>query len=63
MDIHRAEVPGDILLFVTGQDEVEGCVELLQQEARGRSATFRDKLLPLPLYAGPHPRALSIHRL
>ena len=50
MNIHRSDAPGDVLVFVTGQDDVESCIELLRQETQGRS--FRDKLLLLPLYAG-----------
>lgn len=53
VDIHREDVPGDILVFLTGQEEVEAAVKLLQAEA-GRLAGSRlaYRLLPLPLYAG-----------
>ncbi|EIE20207.1 putative DEAH [Coccomyxa subellipsoidea C-169] len=52
-DIHREDMPGDILIFLTGQQECEDCVSMLEEEARkvraGRAAL---RLMPVPLYAG-----------
>ncbi|BDA45458.1 probable ATP-dependent RNA helicase DHX35 [Coccomyxa sp. Obi] len=52
-DIHREDMPGDILIFLTGQQECEDCVAMLEEEARkvraGRAAL---RLMPVPLYAG-----------
>ncbi|KAJ9517335.1 hypothetical protein QJQ45_016702 [Haematococcus lacustris] len=54
LDLHKADLPGDVLVFLTGQFEVEAAVRQLDeagQKLRGSSG-YRDKLLPLPLYAG-----------
>ncbi|KAK9901246.1 hypothetical protein WJX75_002237 [Coccomyxa subellipsoidea] len=52
-DIHQEDMPGDILIFLTGQQECEDCVGLLEEEARkvraGRAAL---RLMPVPLFAG-----------
>ncbi|KAF5837631.1 putative DEAH [Dunaliella salina] len=54
VDIHKADLPGDILVFLTGQQEVEDAVRMLDREAERLSASsgYGSKLLPLPLYAG-----------
>lgn len=46
--IHRQEPGGDILVFLTGQEEVEAAVELIADEARSAAKG----LVALPLYAG-----------
>lgn len=64
VEIHKSDMPGDILLFVTGQDDVETAVQLLRDEAQRLSGSrLRTKLLPLPLYAGVRsfPRHLFRH--
>lgn len=50
-DIHLQEPEGDILVFLTGREEIETAAELISE----RSATLHPKahaLLPLPLYSG-----------
>ncbi|KAL7275973.1 hypothetical protein RUND412_001042 [Rhizina undulata] len=50
-DIHTKEGEGDILVFLTGREEIETAVD----EIRSRSANLHPrapKLLPLPMYAG-----------
>ncbi|KAL2629866.1 hypothetical protein R1flu_014552 [Riccia fluitans] len=51
LSIHKLEPPGDILLFLTGQDDVDAAVQLLTTEAEQlpRKSTG---LVVLPLYAG-----------
>ncbi|MCO5576357.1 hypothetical protein L7F22_030166 [Adiantum nelumboides] len=45
--IHKLEPPGDILVFMTGQEEVDETVQVIQYEAEDR-----DDLVAFPLYAG-----------
>ncbi|KAI9882386.1 MAG: kinetochore-associated Ndc80 complex subunit spc25 [Watsoniomyces obsoletus] len=50
-DIHTKEGEGDILLFLTGREEIERVIALISE----RAATLHPRaqsLLPLPLYAG-----------
>ena len=50
-DIHLQEPEGDVLVFLTGREEIETAVQLISE----RSATLHPKapsLLPLPLYSG-----------
>ncbi|KAK5129320.1 hypothetical protein LTR08_003600 [Meristemomyces frigidus] len=50
-DIHASEPEGDILIFLTGREEIETAIEMIAD----RIPSLRndaDKLLPLPLYAG-----------
>ncbi|KAL3448830.1 P-loop containing nucleoside triphosphate hydrolase protein [Aspergillus insuetus] len=50
-DIHLQEGEGDILVFLTGRDEIETAIQLMSE----RCATLHPKaqaLQPLPLYAG-----------
>ena len=51
LDIHRNEPAGDILVFLTGQDEVENAVDSINQEIQNMKPT-KEKLLALPLYGG-----------
>ncbi|XP_061196392.1 uncharacterized protein LOC133204662 [Saccostrea echinata] len=44
LEIHDKEPPGDILLFLTGQLEIEKCIERLQWELEGRTDHW---ILPL----------------
>ncbi|KAJ4768043.1 RNA helicase family protein [Rhynchospora pubera] len=51
LSIHDNEGPGDVLVFLTGQDDIEAAVKMLTDEynhSRGRSSD----LLVLPLYSG-----------
>ncbi|KAK9846930.1 hypothetical protein WJX84_012141 [Apatococcus fuscideae] len=55
VNLHRESVPGDILIFLTGQEECERAVTLLEEEA-GRLRRIGGKnalrIMPLPLFAG-----------
>lgn len=49
--LHREEPSGDILAFLTGQDEVEQACKLLEGSIKSLPKDL-DKLLILPLYGG-----------
>uniref|UniRef100_A0A7I4EI91 RNA helicase n=1 Tax=Physcomitrium patens TaxID=3218 RepID=A0A7I4EI91_PHYPA len=48
--IHLEEIPGDILLFLTGQEEIESMERLLKERASHLSPKV-PKLLVVPIYA------------
>lgn len=48
MSIHKNEAPGDILVFLTGQDDVNAAVQMISDEAE----RLPRALVALPLYAG-----------
>ncbi|KAL4435416.1 hypothetical protein ABPG77_006178 [Micractinium sp. CCAP 211/92] len=51
--IHREDQPGDILIFMTGQDECETVVRQLEDEGRRlQRSRLKLKLKPAALYAG-----------
>ncbi|XP_046403500.1 pre-mRNA-splicing factor ATP-dependent RNA helicase DHX16 [Ischnura elegans] len=52
LQIHATQPPGDILVFLTGQEEIEACQELLTERLRrlGTSGKLRE-LVILPVYA------------
>ncbi|KNC83419.1 ATP-dependent RNA helicase DHX35, variant [Sphaeroforma arctica JP610] len=50
MQIHSKEGAGDVLVFLTGQDEVDQVVDMLSDRASSVSDA-RLRLLPMPLYA------------
>lgn len=50
MKIHRGDRPGDILAFVTGQEEVADAVALLREHIDADGAGKKDDLLVLPMY-------------
>lgn len=52
MKIHRGDRPGDILAFVTGQEEVADVVSLLREhiDAAAAAAGGKEDLLVLPMY-------------
>ncbi|KAM3872744.1 pre-mRNA-splicing factor ATP-dependent RNA helicase DHX16 isoform 3-T3 [Diretmus argenteus] len=50
LQIHVTQSPGDILVFLTGQEEIEACCELLQERCR-RLGSKISELLVLPIYA------------
>ncbi|XP_008317580.1 probable ATP-dependent RNA helicase DHX35 [Cynoglossus semilaevis] len=53
MKIHETEEDGDVLAFLTGQEEVEKVVSLLQDEARSLARYGMKKHLRiLPMYSG-----------
>ncbi|KAI4884892.1 hypothetical protein NFI96_013074 [Prochilodus magdalenae] len=53
LKIHEAEEDGDVLAFLTGQEEVEKVVSMLQEQARTLSRYgIKKHLRVLPMYAG-----------
>ena len=52
MQIHEAGEPGDILLFLTGQQEVEAAVAQINERAAARGKRGSSQLQALPMYAG-----------
>ena len=57
--IHRTEDPGDILLFLTGRDEIEDACHMIKIEADGLLASDPDTIGPLsciPLYSSLPPQ-------
>ena len=50
LQIHVTQPLGDILVFLTGQDEIEVCQELLQQRTRKLGSKIGE-LIILPLYS------------
>ncbi len=52
LQIHvTQETPGDILVFMTGQQEIETAVENLSLRTRGLGTKIKE-LLILPIYSG-----------
>ncbi|RIA04631.1 hypothetical protein BRARA_K01116 [Brassica rapa] len=49
--INEREPPGDVLVFLTGQDDIETTIKLLAEEAHSNQKNSSG-LLPLPLYSG-----------
>ena len=49
-EIHASEPPGDILVFLTGREEIESAYQTLSTSYQPNSQS--PSLLPLPLYAG-----------
>ena len=56
MQVHITQsLPGDILVFFTGQDEIESAQETLQHRTRGFGTKIAE-LIVLPIYANlPNP--------
>ncbi|TFL05832.1 P-loop containing nucleoside triphosphate hydrolase protein [Pterulicium gracile] len=50
MQIHLSEPPGDISLFLTGQEEIDTACQILYQRSRGFSPDIPE-LLILPIYS------------
>eukprot|EP01132_Coremiostelium_polycephalum_P003809 gene3809-4739_t len=48
LDIHSTQPPGDILVFLTGQEEIDKLITLIQD----RADTSKLKVNVLPMYAG-----------
>jgi ATP-dependent RNA helicase DDX35 len=73
LDVHRGEAPGDVLIFLTGEDEIEEACEMLREAwARESAGETSDRREPRSLPSGaagsrgdgPNgsvpPRALSV---
>lgn len=53
LDIHDQEPDGDILVFLTGRDEIEQAVQgIAERVSADESLSAKRALLPLPMYAG-----------
>uniref|UniRef100_A0A8C5AWK2 RNA helicase n=1 Tax=Gadus morhua TaxID=8049 RepID=A0A8C5AWK2_GADMO len=50
LQIHVTQPIGDVLVFLTGQEEIEACCEMLQERCR-RLGSKISELLVLPIYA------------
>ncbi|XP_048882919.1 pre-mRNA-splicing factor ATP-dependent RNA helicase DHX16 isoform X2 [Brienomyrus brachyistius] len=50
LQIHVTQPPGDVLVFLTGQEEIEACCELMQDRCR-RLGSKISELIILPIYA------------
>ncbi|XP_065560397.1 probable ATP-dependent RNA helicase DHX35 isoform X1 [Artemia franciscana] len=50
VEIHKKEPPGDILVFLTGQEEVKIAVELLTDWADSLKRSYGE-MMPLPMFA------------
>lgn len=52
--ICKQQPPGDILLFLTGEEEIEECVRTIEDEMRGYERTYGETVV-LPLYGSLPP--------
>lgn len=52
LGIHQNEGSGDILAFLTGQDDVERVCDSLRNATASMNREKHDKLIVLPLYSG-----------
>ncbi|PRW59127.1 pre-mRNA-splicing factor ATP-dependent RNA helicase DHX16 isoform A [Chlorella sorokiniana] len=50
LQIHVSQPAGDVLIFLTGQEEIEACEELLRQRTRGMGSKIGE-LIIAPIYA------------
>jgi pre-mRNA-splicing factor ATP-dependent RNA helicase DHX16 len=50
LQIHATQPPGDVLIFLTGQEEIEAAEELLKQRTRGLGTKIGE-LIIAPIYA------------
>ena len=50
-DVHACEPEGDILVFLTGRDEIEKAIDMVADRLPSLPKDA-DRILPLPLYAG-----------
>lgn len=56
MQIHCSEPEGDILLFLTGEEEIEEACKRIKQEMLSLGNSVQQKLLPVPLYSSLPPQ-------
>lgn len=54
LQIHITQEPGDVLVFLTGQEEIDTAVEMLQQRTRDLGTKIGEMLI-LPIYAALPP--------
>jgi pre-mRNA-splicing factor ATP-dependent RNA helicase DHX16 len=50
LQIHVTQPAGDVLIFLSGQEEIEACEELLKQRTRGLGSKIGE-LIIAPIYA------------
>ncbi|PSC75579.1 pre-mRNA-splicing factor ATP-dependent RNA helicase DHX16 [Micractinium conductrix] len=50
LQIHVSQPEGDVLIFLTGQEEIEACEEMLKQRTRGMGSKIGE-LIIAPIYA------------
>ena len=50
-DIHATESDGDILLFLTGREEIDTAIQMISERAASLNSRA-PSILPLPMYAG-----------
>jgi len=50
LQIHITQEPGDVLVFLTGQDEIDTAVEMLQQRTRDLGTKIGEMII-LPIYS------------
>ena len=63
LKIHQHEHLGDILVFLTGMEEVDQCVSLLRENSRNLESKTGTSLFPLPMYGSlPHHDQLKVFR-
>lgn len=63
LKIHAKEASGDVLAFLTGQEEVERAVRLLNDHAKMLEHERKDQLLVLPLYGSlPNREQLNVFK-
>ena len=61
MDIHKYQPSGDILVFLTGQEEIDRLVLLIKEKASDVTYKGTMKLRVLPLYSGvSHDRQMAV---
>ena len=51
IDIHSGEGGGDILVFLTGREEIDTAIQMIADRAQALH-TKEQRILPIPLYAG-----------
>ncbi|KAF2866333.1 P-loop containing nucleoside triphosphate hydrolase protein [Massariosphaeria phaeospora] len=51
MEIHKSEAQGDILIFLTGRDEIDDAIDMIADRVAELDAT-KETIQLLPLYAG-----------
>ncbi len=56
LQLHDTETPGDILVFLTGMDEVDQCISSLREYARDKGPNKHGlKIWPVPMYGALSP--------